>query len=496
MILKGSQRGNGADIATHLLLTQPDGTGLDTYANERVEVAEIYGTVATDLHGFAAEIEAIAKGTKAKNAFYSLSINPPYPMTREQYAQAREFIMWRLGLADQPYALVFHIKDGREHCHLLISKIDAVAMKAIHMAFDHSKLCDCACDLAHEFGFELPQGLRDWEQKNRERFEKIEPSQAENAIAKDTGITPAQRKELITNIYNHTDDTRSLESALLEAGYVLAFGDRRALIIVDQHGNPFSLSRYVKGVKAKDIKARLAAFLDDQQTDHVLPDFETAKQQIQSRHDARNDLAVERARAQAIEALAQSQAARRAPLLAKEQDLMTLHAAERLSLHAAQLEEKNKFYYRIKTAVLKLLNRSPALRSVLGPITRSPRLNPKERHRLENTALDERHQRERAIIDAEKRGLEKVVNREIRQLAKALAKQLTETDSQFRSYDPEIHASESLHRMHQDLVDIRLDREFEDGLTKTFNRYAEQKTKKKKRKDNLRGELKSQFDKH
>ena len=58
MILKGSQRANGADLATHLMLA------LD---NESVDIAEMSGTVATDLHGAFAEIEAIAAGTKARN---------------------------------------------------------------------------------------------------------------------------------------------------------------------------------------------------------------------------------------------------------------------------------------------------------------------------------------------------------------------------------------------------------------------------------------------
>jgi hypothetical protein len=64
VILKGSQRGNGADLAIHLM------NGFD---NERVEIAEVYGTVAGDLYGAFAEFEAVAAGTKAKDYLYSLS---------------------------------------------------------------------------------------------------------------------------------------------------------------------------------------------------------------------------------------------------------------------------------------------------------------------------------------------------------------------------------------------------------------------------------------
>jgi hypothetical protein len=41
MILKGSQRGNGADLAIHLM---------NACDNERIEIAEVYGTVAGDLY--------------------------------------------------------------------------------------------------------------------------------------------------------------------------------------------------------------------------------------------------------------------------------------------------------------------------------------------------------------------------------------------------------------------------------------------------------------
>ena len=53
MILKGSQRGNGADLAIHLM------NGFD---NERIEIAEVYGTIAGDLYGAFAEFEAVAAG--------------------------------------------------------------------------------------------------------------------------------------------------------------------------------------------------------------------------------------------------------------------------------------------------------------------------------------------------------------------------------------------------------------------------------------------------
>ena len=115
MILKGNQRGNGADLAIHLM---------NSYDNESIEVAEVYGTVAGDLLGAFAEFEAVSRGTKATEYLYSLSIDPPQPMSREQYYEAISGIEYGLGLTGQPRAVVFHVKDGREHCHVVWSRID------------------------------------------------------------------------------------------------------------------------------------------------------------------------------------------------------------------------------------------------------------------------------------------------------------------------------------------------------------------------------------
>ncbi len=57
MILKGSARAFGGNLATHLLREDQ---------NDHVSVHELRGFVAENLHGAFAEAEAISKGTKCK----------------------------------------------------------------------------------------------------------------------------------------------------------------------------------------------------------------------------------------------------------------------------------------------------------------------------------------------------------------------------------------------------------------------------------------------
>ncbi len=420
MILKGNARGSGSDLATHLM---------NGYDNERVELADIRGTIANDLHGAFAEIEAISSGTRAQKPFYSLSINPSEALTREQYFEAIEAIENKLGLSDQARAVVFHIKEGREHCHVAWSRIDGMEMKAIHMAHDRRKLCDMAVELSEKFGHELPEGLKAWKEKQAQKKDALEATLAEKANEQKTGISPEERRDEITAAYGAADSAEAFKNALEEKGYVLAKGDWRSFVVVDQFGDVHSLSRYVKDVKAKEIKARLSA-LDPAS----LPDVEQAKEQMQAQQVARDERAAEKQKSDDADQpdredkrIAEKQARmearqkeRRLALAVKQQKLLTRQQEEKLSLHAAQKSERGGLFFRARAKVADLIKRTPALRSVLGHITARAGLDPRDRHKLENEALERRHGREKRAIDGRKAALEKIDKREERSFQRDL----------------------------------------------------------------------------
>lgn len=420
MILKGSQRANGADLAIHLM------NGFD---NERVEIAQVSGAVAGDLLGAFAEFEAIASGTKAREYLYSLSINPPSPLTRAQYHEAIDAIENRLGLSDQPRAVVFHVKDGREHCHVVWSRIDVDNMKAIQLSHDRRKLMDMACDLARKFDLELPPGLKAWEEKRKFDKDGLDPTLGEKAQEEATGISPEQRRAEITACYEQADNADAFINALEQKGYVLARGDRRGFVVVDKFGVPHSLTRYVKGHKAKDIKAKLADLTPDQ-----LPSVDQAKEIQRQRKRAQDEKEgenqgghAEKRRRKARQALAEKYAQRCADLLKAEQELLTRQQAETLALHAAHLSESGGILYRVRSAVADLIGRTPGLRSVLGHIQKLTHLDPKERHALERDALSHRHERERMDIERRKRLASRLETREKQSLEKALRREQRQT---------------------------------------------------------------------
>lgn len=93
MILKGSQRGNAAQLARHLMNARD---------NEHVELYELRGFVAEELDGALLEAEAIARGTRCKQCLFSLSLSPPAhaDVSVAEFEEAVEMAEARLVIGD------------------------------------------------------------------------------------------------------------------------------------------------------------------------------------------------------------------------------------------------------------------------------------------------------------------------------------------------------------------------------------------------------------
>lgn len=157
MILKASQRSNAAQLAAHLL---------NANDNERIEVHEVSGFIASNIPGALKEAEAVAKGTRCSQFLFSMSLSPPaheradIAAYEDAIARAEE----RLQLSGHPRVIVFHEKEGRRHAHAVWSRIDSQQMKAVNMAFYKDKLTGLSRELYLEHGWQMPDGLIDRKQ--------------------------------------------------------------------------------------------------------------------------------------------------------------------------------------------------------------------------------------------------------------------------------------------------------------------------------------------
>ncbi|MCV6595096.1 MAG: relaxase/mobilization nuclease domain-containing protein [Silicimonas sp.] len=244
MILKAKERGDAGQLARYLLAMRD---------NEHVELHEVSGFVSDDLIEAFSEADAIAKGTRCKNYLFSMSLNPPEgaDVPTKVFEQAADQIGKKLGLDNQPRAIVFHEKDGRRHAHVVWSRIDTERMRAINLPHYKSKLKDVSRELYLEHGWDMPRGLQDRRLRDPLNFSREEWQQA-----KRVGLDPREIKSVFRQCWEVSDNRASFEQALKERGFWLARGDRRGFVAVDYLGEVYSLSRYT-GMKAKELEARL-----------------------------------------------------------------------------------------------------------------------------------------------------------------------------------------------------------------------------------------------
>lgn len=258
MIIEGnklnpcSRSGSSANLAEHLQRT-------DT--NEKAAVLEIRGFASDDLAGAFNEINATAAATRASKAAYHAKINPMKgeTLTEEQATAAADKLEKALGFEGQPRALVEHVKDGRQHFHVVWSRIDLEKGKAIDTPENYRTHERVAVELENDFHL-TPTPTRAHERKPEQsrpeqNAEKWQYQQAERLQTK----TPREQKAEITALYGAAKDGKELQAALADHGYTLARGDKEGiLLVVDERGGFASLTRRVEGAKKAEIEAKTA----------------------------------------------------------------------------------------------------------------------------------------------------------------------------------------------------------------------------------------------
>lgn len=244
MILKAKERGDAGQLARYLLSMRD---------NEHVELHEVYGFASDDLIEAFSEADAIARGTRCKNYLFSMSLNPPEGalVSKDIFEETADQIEKKLGLDNQPRAIVFHEKDGRRHAHVVWSRIDAQRMRAINLPHYKVKLRDVSRQLYLDHGWDMPRGLQDRRLRDPLSFTREEWQQA-----KRVGLDPREIKSVLRQCWENSDNRASFEQALRERGFLLARGDRRGFVALDYRGEVYSLSRYA-GMKVKEMEARL-----------------------------------------------------------------------------------------------------------------------------------------------------------------------------------------------------------------------------------------------
>jgi hypothetical protein len=303
MIIKGGARNNATFYVKHL-------QRVDT--NERVHIAETRGfAVEGDVEAAFQDMMGIASGTKCKNSFYVVSINPDEDerLTPAQWQEAVDRVEHRLGLDGQARIVIEHEKFDRIHRHVVWSRIDLDTMGVISDSFNYQKHEQASREIEEAFGLRHVDSVltkdRDGERPERR------PADWESFRAADTKIDPHRMKAEITALWQEADSGLAFKSALEDAGFILAKGDRRDFVLIDSAADDHSLAKRISGAKAADIRARLSDVDRDS-----LPSVAEAREQARAAADSADAAAPQEApilpRAQPADADTDSATARAA----------------------------------------------------------------------------------------------------------------------------------------------------------------------------------------
>lgn len=270
MIIKGGARKCGRFFAAHLMKAED---------NERVAVVEMKNLWAEDVPEAFREMKSIAKGTRAENYFYTVSMNPREDehLTPEQWDFAVGKLEANLGLTGHARFQVEHEKEGRTHRHIVWSRVDADTMTVIPAKNDYYLHMETSRELEREFHHQPTPDPMEQGHRAEKEFADWELFRAQD------GLDPKQVKAEVTALWKQSDNGVAFVAALQDSGYTLCQGDR-GYCIIDQYGDSHSLVRRLENIKT----AELRQYLSDIPL-ASLPTVAEAAAQVRERNEAEEE---------------------------------------------------------------------------------------------------------------------------------------------------------------------------------------------------------------
>ncbi len=268
MIIKSSQRRGAKQLADHLT---------NSYDNELVEFSHSRGILAQTVHEALDDMEDMAKASsKCQQHLHHVSINPDAPITSQEWEQIWQLYEEEFGLEDNAFIEVTHCKNDRLHKHRVYERVGENG-KAVPFSHSYRRNEKLSRHLEYELGHELTLGKHNRSVINQLELEGekaiaqwMKEAQADSKTRPQGMVTNAERQqEVRTKIpvkqvqeelliaYEQTDNGRAFQVAIAEKGYLLAKGDQRGFVIVDEAGGVHSPSRRL-GVKTADINNKWA----------------------------------------------------------------------------------------------------------------------------------------------------------------------------------------------------------------------------------------------
>lgn len=190
------------------------------------------------------------KGNDKPVYSFSLAWQPEQEPQKEHMLELAFDALALLGLKDHEAVFVAHNDTAHPHVHVITNLVHPENGKTMRPQNDRLKFSAWAEAYEKEHG-KIYCEERVINNERRRNGEKIKHREVK-----------IDQALIIQNLYNQSDNGKAFQEALEKAGFTLAKGDRRGFVLVDKDGNISSLSRQLKGQRAKDLKQHLGDLTD------------------------------------------------------------------------------------------------------------------------------------------------------------------------------------------------------------------------------------------
>mgnify|MGYP004000948535 CR=1 FL=1 len=253
MIIKGSSRGHSATdarlLADHLI---------DVSNNESISVVELKHVASDNLSDALVEFRILSLGTRTRKCLYHASINldaeEATQCTNEQWLRSVDELETRLGFDGHQRAIVKHIKEGREHVHIVWNRIHPETLKTTPDSHNYRKHEQTSRYLEELFSLNPVVGVHTREPGTPRPVAIATHGDWQASVR--TKVDVKTIAQSLQEAWRKSDSGRSFSRAIAQSGLSLCIG-KRGFVIVDRAGTPHSISRRL-GIKAHQVRAKMA----------------------------------------------------------------------------------------------------------------------------------------------------------------------------------------------------------------------------------------------
>lgn len=202
-----------------------------------------------------------------------------------------------LGLKEHQAVIVDHKDTEHRHVHVIANLVHPQTGQVANVYKDHLTLSQWAQSYEERQGhIYCPQRVHNNAKREQGDYIKHREEQA--------GHAPS-----IAELYASCDSGKAFKAALEDVGYQLGRGDRRGFIVMEKGGKVHSLSRQLKGQRAKDIKT----YMSDLNIS-ALPDAKGLEKRLNSNDDEDIQVVIDHSQ-EAIEAFISASHTKRKALI-------------------------------------------------------------------------------------------------------------------------------------------------------------------------------------